>query len=246
MREKNVVITGASRGIGAAIARVFAADGYNVVVTYNKNKTKAVSLAHKLSDQYKTEVFCLQLNVRCLEDIDRAYKTANEHFGFIDTLINNAAISSQKLFCELGEEEWNETIDTNLNGAYRATKRFLPKMISEKRGCIINISSVWGQTGASCEVHYSAAKAGIIGMSKALAKEVGPSNIRVNCICPGVIKTDMLSSLSKKELDMLAEDTPLCRLGTPSEVAQAALFLASEKASFITGQILGVNGGFFI
>ena len=168
------------------------------------------------------------------------------HFGNIDVLINNAGIASFGLLTEISEKDWLRLFDINVHGAYRCIREVLPQMISRGRGVILNISSIWGVTGASCEVCYSATKAALIGLTKALAKEVGPSGIRVNCIAPGVIETDMNAHLSAEDLSALAEETPLGRIGTPEDVSAAALFLASPGASFITGQVLGANGGIVI
>lgn len=169
-----------------------------------------------------------------------------EQAGDIDVLVNNAGVSSQKLFADITDEDWKKTTGVNLDGVFFCCREALKPMISKKNGVIINISSMWGEVGASCEVHYSATKAGVIGLTKALAKEVAPSGIRVNCITPGVIMTDMMADFDEKTVNELREETPLGRLGTPEDIAGAALFLASEDASFITGQVLGVNGGFVI
>ena len=171
---------------------------------------------------------------------------ASEEFGFIGTLVNNAGIARQMLFTDITDEDWDDMIGVHLSGTFRCCRAFLPEMIRRREGTIINISSMWGQTGASCEVHYSAAKAGVIGLTKALAKEVGLSGITVNCIAPGAIRTAMLDGFSEEELAVLAEDTPVGRIGTPEDVAAAAVFLAGDNARFITGQILGVNGGYVI
>lgn len=169
-----------------------------------------------------------------------------EEIGSVDVLVNNAGISSQKLFTDITDDEWKKTIGVNLDAVFYCCKNALPHMIRQKSGAIINISSMWGEVGASCEVHYSASKAGVIGLTKALAKEVAPSGVRVNCIAPGVIMTDMMSDYDDKTINELKDETPLGRLGTPEDIAAAALFLASDDASFITGQTLGVNGGFII
>ena len=174
------------------------------------------------------------------------FARAVEEYGFIDTLVNNAGIAQQKLFTDLTDEDWQAMIDVNLGGTFRTCRAALPEMIRQKRGTIINISSMWGQVGASCEVAYSAAKAGVIGLTKALAKEVAPSGITVNCIAPGAIRTPMLDCFTEEDLAALAEETPVGRIGTPEDVAAACVFLASDGARFITGQVLGVNGGFVI
>lgn len=169
-----------------------------------------------------------------------------EQAGQVDVLVNNAGVSSQKLFTDITDDEWRKTIGVNLDGVFYCCREALPQMISRKSGVIINISSMWGEVGASCEVHYSTSKAGVIGLTKALAKEVAPSGIRVNCIAPGVIMTDMMSEFDDNTIEELKSETPLQRLGTPEDIAAAALFLVSEDASFISGQTLGVNGGFVI
>ena len=174
------------------------------------------------------------------------FQKANAAFGPVHILINNAGISRFGLFTDIGEEEWDEVMDTNCKGMYLCCKEALPHMISDKDGAIVNISSMWGQVGASCEVHYSASKAAVIGLTKALAKELGPSNVRVNCVAPGVIQTDMLANVAPDIQRELAEDTPLMRLGTPGDIAKTVCFLCSREAGFITGQVLGVNGGFVI
>ena len=178
------------------------------------------------------------------EEARRAVDMAREQLGHIDVLINNAAIAGFRLFTDITDEEWTRFIGVNLNGAFYVSRAVLPDMIARKSGSIINISSMWGQVGASCEVHYSAAKAGLIGLTKALAKEVGPSGIRVNCIAPGVIDTKLMDEHSEDTKQILADETPLGRLGTGEDVAKAAAFLLSEDASFITGQTLGVDGGY--
>jgi 3-oxoacyl-[acyl-carrier protein] reductase len=169
-----------------------------------------------------------------------------EKFGGIDILINNAAIAASKLFIDITEAEWDEMMNVNLKGVFNCSQAALKFMIPPKKGKIINIASIWGLVGGSCEVHYSAAKAGVIGLTKALAKELGPSNIQVNCIAPGVIQTEMLDSFREEDLEELRSATPLQRLGKPGDIAAAAYFLASEEADFITGQVLSPNGGFVI
>lgn len=243
--SKTVLITGASKGIGAATAILFAEKGYNVVMNYNNSVQSALILQKSLSESgYK--VIAYQANVRNRIDVDLMVKETIERFGKIDVLINNAGIASQKLFTDISDIEWNEIMDVNLNGTFNCCQAVLPHMINNKSGCIINISSMWGQVGASCEVAYSAAKAGVIGLTKALAKEVGPSGIRVNCIAPGLIETGMNQELTLEDVASIVEDTPLGRIGSTNDVASSALFLASDESAFITGQVLGVNGGLII
>ncbi|MCH5300635.1 MAG: SDR family oxidoreductase [Ruminococcus sp.] len=243
---KTVLVTGASRGIGASIAVAFAQQGYAVVINYNNSKEKAENLAKIILDSYKVPALAVKCDVSDYSQVQEMFNTVNDSFGGVDVLVNNAGISSQKLFTDLSPQDWKDTMSTNLDSMFYCCKSALPYMISKKSGVIINISSMWGQVGASCEVHYSTAKAGVIGLTKALAKEVASSGIRVNCIAPGVIMTDMMSSFDEQTVNELKEETPLQKLGTPKNIADAAVFLASSKAEFITGQILGVNGGFII
>ena len=188
----------------------------------------------------------VKADVSVSSEITDAITEASAKLGKIDVLINNAGIAESALFTDVTDEMWKRMLDTNLSGAFYASRAVLPNMISKKRGVILNVSSMWGQVGASCEVHYSAAKAGLIGMTKALAKEVGPSGIRVNCVSPGVIDTDMNANLSDSDIEALKNETPLERIGNATDIAEALFFLASDKASFITGQDIGVNGGLII
>ena len=239
------LITGASRGIGAACARCFAHSGYSVAILYRSRKDLAEALVQELISNGQ-DAFCLQADVA---DRAQAFAAAEEvlrRYRRIDVLVNNAAIAQQKLFTDITEEEWDRMFAVNVKGAFNMTQAALPGMISRRSGSIINISSMWGQVGASCEVHYSASKAALIGLTQALAKEVGPSGVRVNCIAPGVIETDMNAHLDEETLAALSDETPRMRIGAPDEVACAALYLSGEGASFITGQVLGVNGGFII
>jgi 3-oxoacyl-[acyl-carrier protein] reductase len=238
MNMKTVLITGGSRGIGACMVELFASRGYRVAFTYKSS----VGAAEELSKR------CGALAVRAdsssEKDVEYAVKTVEEKLGNIEILINNAAVSSFSLFTDITLEEWNRMFAVNVTGYFLYSRATLPSMIRNKCGRIINVSSMWGIVGSSCEVHYSATKAAIIGMTKALAKEVGPSGITVNCIAPGVIDTEMNKQLSDEDLDALKEETPLMRIGTPTDVASCALFLAGDEASFITGEVLNVNGGF--
>lgn len=237
---KTVFITGGSRGIGAECVKIFSENGYKVAFSYFKSEEKALALSEKYG------AICIKADVSVSAEITSAINEAAEKLGKIDVLINNAGIAESALFTDVTDEMWKRMLDTNLSGAFYASRAVLPNMISEKRGVILNVSSMWGQVGASCEVHYSAAKAGLIGMTKALAKEVGPSGIRVNCVSPGVIDTDMNANLSENDIDALKNETPLERIGNATDIAEALLFLASDKASFITGQDIGVNGGLII
>lgn len=239
---KTVLITGASRGIGKAIASAFAKEGYSIIINYNRSGQKAQSLADNLTNTYGVMCSAVKADVSNPDEVRAMFEKA----GGVDVLINNAGVSSQKLFTDITDDNWRETIGTNLDGVFYCCRSALPFMISRKSGVIINISSMWGEVGASCEVDYSASKAGVIGLTKALSKEVAPSGIRVNCIAPGVIMTDMMKDYDDKTISELRTETPLGRLGTPEDIASAAVFLASDRASFITGQTLGVNGGFVI
>lgn len=180
------------------------------------------------------------------EQVDSMVEYCISQFGDVDILINNAGIAQQKLFMDISEQEWDMMLNINLKGVFNCSQSVLKYMLDRKKGKMINISSVWGMVGASCEVHYSAAKAGVIGLTKALAKELGPSNIQVNCIAPGIIKTEMLSSFTHEELNELKNATPLMKIGKPKDIASCALYLASEGANFITGQVISPNDGFVI
>ena len=225
-----VLISGASRGIGYAIATAFAEKGYSVT-----------ALWHKSPEQLSTP--CSGIFPLCCDVSDSAsVAKLHEQVGEVDILINNAAISKSALFTDITEAQWDEMMNVDLKSVFLMTKAFLPGMIHKKCGKIVNISSIFGVVGGACEVHYSAAKAGIIGLTKALAKEVGPSGIQVNCIAPGVIDTQMNAGLSKMDMACLREQTPLGRIGTPNDVARLALFLAED--SFITGEVIHIGGGF--
>ena len=237
---KTAVITGASRGIGRAIAKAFALAGYSVVATYNSDKDAADSLIKELDGCDIT--FC-QLDVTDFDKVNR-FSTELLKNRAVDVLINNAGIARQKLFTDVTPDEYRKMMATNADSVFFVTQAFARDMIKRHKGSIINISSMWGQVGASCEVDYSMSKAAVIGFTKALAKELGPSGITVNCIAPGVVETDMVKCLGEDVLKELADETPLCRNGKPEEIAKLALFLAEDN--FITGQILAQNGGFVI
>ena len=243
---RTVIITGASRGIGAACAVAFAKSGYNIIINYNKSKEKAENIAKVISNSYGVDALCIKTDVCDKTQVDEMIEIATQKFGFIDVLVNNAGISFIKLFTDTTKSEWDSIISTNLTSVYNCCHAVLPSMISKHSGSIINISSMWGQVGASCEVAYSASKAGVIGLTKALAKEVAPSGIRVNCIAPGVIMTDMMESVDEDTINMLKKETPLGVLGTAKNIADSAVFLASSSSEFVTGQVLAVNGGMVI
>lgn len=242
---KTVLITGASRGIGAAAARLFAKNGYAVAVNYCHSQEAADSLIAEITAQ-GGEAFTVQADVSRANEVQQMVQAVYDRCGHLDVLIHNAGFAQQKLLTDTEPEEWHQMMSVHLDGAYHCCKAVIPGMVRQGYGGILTVSSMWGVTGASCEVAYSAAKAGLIGFSKALAKELGPSGIRVNCVAPGVIQTDMCASFDEETLNGLAEETPLGRLGTPEEIAETLLFLASDKASYITGQVIGVNGGFII
>lgn len=239
------IVTGASGGIGRAIAVALAKMKYHLVLTYNTHREECENLAQVIWENYGVQVLVMKCDVKSLEDVNNVVKTAATSFEKIQVLVNNAGIAQQKLFTDITDEDWYSMINTHLTGAFYMCRAVLPYMIHEKSGRIINIASMWGEVGSSCEVHYSAAKAGLIGLTKALAKEVAPSGITVNCVSPGVIMTNMMSGFDEETLESLREETPVGRLGTPRDVAKAVEFLADDSSSFITGVTLKVNGGLF-
>ena len=243
---KTALITGASRGIGTACAIALAKCGYNIVLNYNNSEEKALKIAEIIKENYSVDVLCVKADVSDKAQVDEMVNVALSAFSHIDVVVNNAGIALQKLFTDTTEDDWSKVISTNLSSVYNVCHAVLPDMIREHSGNIVNISSMWGQVGASCEVAYSASKAGVIGLTKALAKEVAPSNIRVNCVAPGVIMTDMMSSFDEEELSAIKEEIPLCELGTGKNVADAVAFLVSDRAQYITGQVISVNGGMVV
>lgn len=240
--NRTVLVTGASRGIGYEIARGFLENGDRVILGYLHTPESCLAL----EAEFPAAALAVRADVASREEVDRMFDQGRERFGSIDVLINNAGIAEQKQFQDITDGDWDRMVAVNLSGVFYCCRAVLPDLLLKKSGVILNISSIWGICGASCEVHYSAVKAGIIGLTKALAKELGPSGIRVNCIAPGAIETDMNASLGQSALDALREETPLGRLGTPREIAKAALFLAGENAAFFTGQVLSPNGGLVI
>ena len=237
----NVLITGGSRGIGRACVRAFCAHGDRVVFLYQKATAEAEALAAE------TGAYALRADISDPSAAERAVAEALSHLGRIDVLVNNAGVAQSKLFTDLSDADWKRVMGVNLDGAFYVTRSAVRGMIAEHMGGrIINVGSMWGKTGASMEVHYSASKAGLRGLTMALAKELGPSGIRVNSIAPGFICTALTAGFSDEEMRAMAEETPLGRLGQPEDVAEAAAFLASDRASFITGQVLISDGGFLL
>ena len=244
---KTVIVTGGSRGIGKAIVYAFANAGYNVILNYNQSEQSAKNIVDDLKD-CKGVVEMFKADVSKREEVKAMIEYVNKEFGGIDVVVNNAGISHVGLFDEITEEEFRRVIDVNLMGVFNVTQSALKEsMLSKKDGVIINISSIWGISGASCEVAYSASKAGVIGLTKGLAKELAPSNITVNAIAPGAIATDMIyKEYSEEEIEAIEKDIPMGRLGTPIEIANLALYLASDNARYITGQVISPNGGMVI
>lgn len=240
---KNIIVTGGSRGIGAAIVNLLAKENYNIVLNYNKSEEIAKKMQEEFTSLGKTvEIFKADVSKR--EEVKRLVDFTIEKFGSIDVLINNAGISQTKLFTDITDEDWNNMLNIDLNSVFYTTQEVLPYMIHKKEGCIINISSIWAMIGASCEVHYSVAKAGVDAMTKSLAKELGPSNIRVNSIAPGIIDTDMNKYLSEKEIQQIKDEIPLGKIGNTISIAKCAKWLIEDE--YTTGQIIGINGGWNI
>ena len=243
--KRTVIVTGSSKGIGAAAAIMFAQKGFNVVINYNESYESASLLCSSLvSNGYS--VITQKANVANKMEVDLMVKETLYKFGSIDVLINNAGVAYQGLITDTDEIDFDRIIDIDLKGVFNCCKSVTQTMVNQKSGTIINISSMWGQVGSSCEVAYSAAKAGVIGLTKALAKELAPSGITVNCIAPGLIETGMNSNLTVEELNDFVNEIPLGRMGSADEIAAAAYFLASPAADYITGQVLGINGGYII
>lgn len=238
-----VCIVGGSRGIGAATVREFAKSGYKVVFTYNNSKQEAQKICDELCEY---GVISFKCDISSVSDIKNFYYMVKNNVGFVKNLIINAGIAQQKMFCDITENEWDKMFNVNVKGAFYIIKEFLPDMVLKKEGNIITVSSVWGITGASCESHYAASKAALIGLTKSLALELGLSNIRVNCVAPGIIKTEMNEIHDEHILNELAQQTSLGRLGKPREIATVIKSLCSDDMSYVTGQVIAATGGFVI
>lgn len=241
--NKTILVTGGSRGIGKDIVQTMALDGYNVILNYNKSEEQAKIIQKELLEKgKKIEIFKADITKR--DEVKNLIQFCIQKFKKIDVLINNAGISQTKLFTDITDEDWNNMLQTNLTSAFYTTQESLKYMINSKSGCIINISSIWGIVGASCEVHYSVAKAGLDGMTKALAKELGPSNIRVNSIAPGIINTEMNKNLSEEDLQNITNEIPLERIGYPHSITNCVKWLIEDD--YTTGQVISINGGWGI
>ena len=243
--RKIALVTGASRGIGRGIALQLAREGWDVCVNYIQQREAAEAVAAQIRS-IGQNAMAYQADVADGEAVNAMVRAAEAQLGPGSLAVNNAGISGQGLFQDTSDEAWDRHMAVNLGGARNVIRAVLPHMLSEKSGCIVNISSIWGLRGASCEVAYACSKAAIIGLTRSLALELAPSGIRVNCVAPGCIDTDMVKVLGDETRSMLIEETPLGRLGTPEDIAHAVAFLASEKASFITGQVLTADGGFIV
>lgn len=243
--NKTVLVTGASGGIGSACARLFADKGYKVAVHYHKNKAAAEELTSELCSK-GCEAVCVCADLSDETQVKAMFNEICSTLGAVEILVNNAGAAQQKLFTDTTKADYDMLFGANILSAINCSREALKSMIAAHGGSIVNISSMWGVSGASCEVLYSASKAAVIGFTKALAKEVGPSNIRVNCIAPGVIDTKMNANLSTEDIEILSDETPLCRIGKPEEIANAVAFLATEDSSFVSGQVLSVDGGYTV
>lgn len=241
--EKIAIVTGASRGIGREIAKTLARKGIKVIANYNKSEKQAIELKEELSKE-QIEIDIVKADVSKREEIKNLVNFTLSKYGKIDILINNAGISEYKLFTEETDEDWNKVVGTNLYSAFAMSQEVIPNMIHNKNGCIINMSSAWGVVGGALEVIYSVSKAGLDGLTKSLAKELGPSNIRVNSIAPGMIRTDMNKKFTEEELEELKNETPLEKIGTPEDIAKCVSWLVDDE--FTTGQIISINGGWII
>lgn len=243
--KRSALVTGASRGIGRAVALELARSGWPVCVNYLEHRDAAEEVVSLLRSEGR-EAMAFRADVSCREAVEEMICAARSALGPVELLVNNAGVAGQCLFQDVTDEMWNRYLGVNLGGVRNAVQAVLPHMLHEKRGCIVSISSIWGLRGASCETVYACTKAAVIALTRSLALELAPSHIRVNCVAPGVIDTDMVRVLGGETLRELAEQTPLGRLGTPEDIAHAVAFFASEKASFLTGQVLTADGGFIV
>lgn len=243
--KKVALVTGSSRGIGRAVAQQLAREGWAVCINYIEREDAAEEVVAQLRREGH-QAIAVQADVADRQAVKNMVATVERELGPVELLVNNAGVAGQALFQDVTDEMWDRYMGVNLGGARNTIQAVLPHMLHEKRGCIVNVSSMWGLRGASCEVTYSCTKAALIALTRSLALELAPSHIRVNCVAPGVINTDMVQVLGQDTLDVLAEQTPLGRLGTPEDIAYAVSFFASEKASFITGQVLTADGGFIV
>lgn len=248
-KEKNIIynkvvlVTGGSRGIGAAIVKLLSQEGYQVILNYNKSEDAAIEIKEYLKEK-NININIIKADVSNKEEVDSMVNEIIRKYHKIDVLINNAGISQEKLFLDTTREDWDDIINVNLNSVYNCTKAVLPNMLERKSGCIINISSIWGVTGASCEVAYSTTKAAVNGFTKALAKEMGLSNIRINSIAPGIIDTDMNKNLNEQEINEIKEQIPLNKIGRPEDIAKCVRWLIEDE--YTTGQVISINGGWLI
>lgn len=243
IKNKTIIVTGGSKGIGAGIVKLLAKENYQVVLNYYQSQERAKEIQRELKEEgLEIEIFKADISKR--EEVKKLIKFTLGKFNTIDVLINNAGISQIKLFTDITDEDWNTIIQTNLTSVFYCSQETLPTMIHNKNGCIINISSIWGITGGACEVAYSVTKAGIDGMTKALAKELGPSNIRVNSIAPGIIDTDMNKEYTESEKEEIKKEIPLQKIGRPIDIAKCVKWLIEDE--YTTGQIISTNGGWVI
>lgn len=238
-----VLVTGSSMGIGFAVAEEYAKHGYDVVLNCSKSIAEARKKAKYLKENYGVRAFAVKADISKEKEVEKLFTLIEESLGGIDVLVNNAGTAYSGLIQDMSYEEWKRIFDVNIHGTFLCSRACLKGMIHNKAGSIINISSIWGQTGSSCEVAYSASKAAVIGFTKALAKEVAPSGIRVNCIAPGLIDTRMNNSFTKEEIDSFIEEIPLNRMGSTKDISSMAYFLSTDECAYITGQVIGINGG---
>lgn len=242
---KLVLVTGSSRGIGRETALKFAREGYNVIVNYKEREDMANSLVEEICSMGRTAI-AIKADVSNYSEVEEMFKTIFKYFRRLDVLVNNAGIGDLTPFTDITPEHWQSVFNTNVNGVFNCCKFAVPKMVSQQEGTIINVSSIWGIVGASCEAHYSATKGAIIGFTKALAKELGPCNIRVNTVAPGAVRTDMLKDIPEEIMEKVKEMTPLRKIAVAEDIAEYIYFLASDNSEFMTGQVMSPNGGFTI